>query len=435
MGLTGFYEFLRKKAPDCIDSTSLSAFAGQSIGIDGNLFLRQRMSKTGPDVPLLSKFLKDMGNWMRSHDVEPVFALDGKVLPRAKLLTAQIRESRRRKADDKVAELEELIRTKRRRLDELALAQALGMVTATAAGKASADVLVQALPTSVSDVLQPGRPPSPGTVELTSDTLLKTTSPVLPPVPTEDKVDAPAGASPLPNVTSMPAAPGVAGTGSEAFDRVDPALRLSEGREELRGLETNHLKQMRQTWRLTFEQRQEIAHELSRAGFICEISTSEADFLLAMLSRRGAIGAVATEDADMLPFSVNVLLRGLSSHMYSSSSCLERYTRATLLQKLEMTQAEFIELCILCKCDYVPKGLDKIGIHKAYLGIKKHKTIDAYVKSFTPKQKKTHKCDPNFAEQVVEARRLFTNPTVELQNDLPDLERRILGRQLARKCT
>lgn len=49
-----------------------------------------------------------------------------------------------------------------------------------------------------------------------------------------------------------------------------------------------------------------------------------------------------------------------------------------MLKSLNLTMDEFIDMCILCGCDYVPR-ISGIGPVKAYKMIQEHKNLDKVV--------------------------------------------------------
>ena len=56
----------------------------------------------------------------------------------------------------------------------------------------------------------------------------------------------------------------------------------------------------------------------------------------------------ATEDMDALTFGTKYLLRGFNS----KKEPITQIDLALVLEGFEMTQKEFVDLCILCGCDY-----------------------------------------------------------------------------------
>ncbi|KAI9995753.1 hypothetical protein PInf_012821 [Phytophthora infestans] len=89
----------------------------------------------------------------------------------------------------------------------------------------------------------------------------------------------------------------------------------------------------------------------------------EAEASCAALAKGGRVYAAGTEDMDALTFGVPVLY-------------VIRLERA--LQELEMTHEQFVDLCILCGCDYCD-SIRGVGPKKAYAGIKEHKSIENFL--------------------------------------------------------
>lgn len=73
---------------------------------------------------------------------------------------------------------------------------------------------------------------------------------------------------------------------------------------------------------------------------------------------------------------------------------------------------EFIDLCILCGCDYIP-NIRGIGPKRAYEYILKYKSIDEMIKHLN---KDNYKVPENFLYQ--EARQLFIKPDVVNVDDV-----------------
>jgi flap endonuclease-1 len=115
-----------------------------------------------------------------------------------------------------------------------------------------------------------------------------------------------------------------------------------------------------------------------------------------------------TEDMDALTFGTPYLLRGLNSKKEPAVEvCLK-----TVLEKFELTMDEFIDLCILCGCDYT-KSIFGIGPVKAYSYIREHKTIEAVLEQISkdnknPKRKKKFVVPENFLYE--ESRKMFKEP-------------------------
>lgn len=113
----------------------------------------------------------------------------------------------------------------------------------------------------------------------------------------------------------------------------------------------------------------------------------EAEAQCAVIVKHGLAYATATEDMDALTFGTNFQLRGFNS----KKEPLIQIELKTLLEQFEMTMEEFIDLCILCGCDYT-KSIGGIGPVKAFKFIKDNGTIENVLKkiedeAYDPKKK------------------------------------------------
>lgn len=149
----------------------------------------------------------------------------------------------------------------------------------------------------------------------------------------------------------------------------------------------------------------QVRHKLEEMGILCVKSEEESDFVLAHLYRQGIVNYVFSEDSDLLTFGIKSLVRGLGDYFYSADKFLSEYNLTEILDELELTMDQFIEMCVLAKSDYTPVGVDRIGCDSAHVVIKKYGTIKTYLK------KKTGlKYEPTFPEQAERAIQLFRNP-------------------------
>jgi flap endonuclease-1 len=131
----------------------------------------------------------------------------------------------------------------------------------------------------------------------------------------------------------------------------------------------------------------------------------ETDPLSAQLCKDGLFDYVMSEDMDYLPLATPGLLR---SEMGDPGNFTKRgffeYNYDELLLALNMTCAQFTDLCIMCGCDYVDQ-LSKIGPMTAYKLIKEHKTIEVVMKNVDHAK---HKVPDDYMELVENARTCFT---------------------------
>jgi len=97
----------------------------------------------------------------------------------------------------------------------------------------------------------------------------------------------------------------------------------------------------------------------------------EAEAQCAQIVKHDLAFATATEDMDCLTFGSKFMLRGFNS----KKEPLTQIDLAQVLEGFDMSMDEFIDLCILCGCDYT-KNIGGIGPVKAFKFIKECKTIE-----------------------------------------------------------
>ncbi|KAA0719064.1 putative flap endonuclease 1 -like protein [Triplophysa tibetana] len=135
----------------------------------------------------------------------------------------------------------------------------------------------------------------------------------------------------------------------------------------------------------------------------------EAEALCAYLVKSGTVNAVASEDMDTLAFGGTVLLRQLNAKRDSE---VTEYSLPKLLEALQLTREEFVDLCILLGCDYCEK-IGGLGPTRALKLIKQYRTIEGVMKHVN---QKTHPIPSNW--QYEAARELFFETP---QIDTPEL--------------
>ncbi len=134
-------------------------------------------------------------------------------------------------------------------------------------------------------------------------------------------------------------------------------------------------------------------------GVPCIIAQSEAESLCAVLCKKGIVDAVMSEDMDVLATGGCVLLKNFS--MEKGGSVVE-VSLDGVLKELEMGFSSFLDMCIMCGCDYTSK-IGGIGPTYAYKLMKKHGTIETampYIKS-----NKSYKVPDDF--DYITSRKLF----------------------------
>jgi 5'-3' exonuclease len=97
----------------------------------------------------------------------------------------------------------------------------------------------------------------------------------------------------------------------------------------------------------------------------------EAETCCADLCKRGIVDAVMSEDTDVLAYSTPVFLTKIDVF---NDKCI-RIHHNQVLEALELSKEQFLDLCIMFGCDY-NKNIYKIGPETSYKYIRKFGSID-----------------------------------------------------------
>ncbi|XP_061551109.1 probable flap endonuclease 1 homolog isoform X2 [Phycodurus eques] len=130
-------------------------------------------------------------------------------------------------------------------------------------------------------------------------------------------------------------------------------------------------------------------HLLKLLGVPVIQAPGDAEALCAWLVRERTAEAVASEDMDTLPFGAHVLIRQLNA---KKDSDIVEYSLPMLLEKLQLTHKEFVDLCILLGCDYCDK-IAGFGPKRALRLIQKYRTIENVVLHIN---KQVRHCQPSY---------------------------------------
>lgn len=140
------------------------------------------------------------------------------------------------------------------------------------------------------------------------------------------------------------------------------------------------------------------------------VSKGEAESLLAHLCREGILDACISEDTDVLANGGRIFIRNLAP----DKNVIDEYCLEGILSGLEMTYEQFMDMCILCGCDYTSK-IGGMGPQTAYKMIKKYGNIENSLEEMRRSGKYQIPSEENF--NYVKARDLFMNSTREDNRD------------------
>ncbi|KAL6929027.1 hypothetical protein ACO0SA_002363 [Hanseniaspora valbyensis] len=190
--------------------------------------------------------------------------------------------------------------------------------------------------------------------------------------------------------------------------------------EEAKALEKEQMERLmllqRRTVKVTQKQNDEAQHLLSLMGIPYVVAPCEAEAQCVELCKGGKVYAVASEDMDTLCYNVPVLLRKLTLSEQRKEPILEVRTEK-ILEGLELTLDEFIDLCIMMGCDYCPT-IQGCGPANSFKLITEYRSIEAILKAFENGEivKKNWKIPSEWLYK--ESKELFVNPEVIKAEDV-----------------
>ena len=127
----------------------------------------------------------------------------------------------------------------------------------------------------------------------------------------------------------------------------------------------------------------------------------EAEAYASELCRIGYVDYVVTEDMDTLVYGCPKMIRNCLDKSIKRKDVVSVIDLECLLKDFKMNMKEFVDLCILCGCDYCP-SIPKVGTIRSYNYIHNHKTIENLVES-----KKCPNIPEEFLEKYANSRGLF----------------------------
>jgi flap endonuclease-1 len=186
-------------------------------------------------------------------------------------------------------------------------------------------------------------------------------------------------------------------------------MELLEQISELKGVlqkQKTKLKSKQDScFRVTQKHIESVKKLLDIMGIPYVQGVDESDPLLSQLCKEGLVDVVMSDDMDYLALQTPLLLKRNTNKDEYGLTAFDQYTYSEVKQSLNVNDAEFIDLCILCGCDYVD-SLSRIGVITAYKLIIQHRTIENILDNIDhQKHKITSPCE--YMEQVRHARHCF----------------------------
>lgn len=193
--------------------------------------------------------------------------------------------------------------------------------------------------------------------------------------------------------------------------------RREQAQAELKEAEetgdTERVQQMqKRTVKVTKEHVKDVQELLTFMGVPWYGAPGEAEAQASKMCEQGIVYGVGTEDVDALTFGTKKLVR----HLYVSESKkkpIMEFDLDKVLDGMGVNMDQFIDICILCGCDYCP-SIKGIGGQTALKLIKEHKNIEGVLEAIKGKK---YTVPENWMYK--KARELFKNPDVTDKADLP----------------
>ncbi|KAL2630718.1 hypothetical protein R1flu_015404 [Riccia fluitans] len=195
--------------------------------------------------------------------------------------------------------------------------------------------------------------------------------------------------------------------------RDDAAQELVEAVEA--GNHEDIEKFSKRTVKVTRQHNEDCRKLLRLMGVPVVEAPSEAEAECAALCKAGKVYAVASEDMDSLTFGAPVFLRHLMEPVTRKLPVMEFWVDK-VLEGLQLSVDQFIDMCILCGCDYCD-SIKGIGPQSALKLIRQHGTLEEVIENLN---KSKYQIPENW--NYKEARRLFKEPIVTPAEEIPELK-------------
>ncbi|GLT45402.1 hypothetical protein SLA2020_192350 [Shorea laevis] len=194
--------------------------------------------------------------------------------------------------------------------------------------------------------------------------------------------------------------------------RVDATGELAEAVES--GSKEDIEKYSKRTVKVTKQHNEDCKRLLRLMGVPVIDAPSEAEAQCAALCKLGKVYAVASEDMDSLTFGAPRFLRHLMDPSSRKVPVME-FEVEKVLEELNLTMDQFIDLCILSGCDYC-ESIRGIGGQTALKLIRQHGSIENILENIN---KDRYRIPEDWPYQG--ARQLFKEPLVHTDDEQLDL--------------
>jgi len=341
---------LKKLIKDAAVKQHLERYRYKKLAVDASIYIYQFLYRD-EDQSVIKGFLKQLAKFRR-FGITPVYVFDGKASSSIKI-EVERRQERREKVRNTLETLEiELGETLETLGDPVAAAGVIAEAEVVEVGNAAVDIPFQEL-----DV------------------------PLFTPDSDDEEME------PI-----------------EAFDGVGEFETTEHLMLQAVRIKSRILSLQKQARRPSREMIEDCKQLFELLGVPYVQAPGESDPTLASMVISGEVDGVISEDTDMLPYGCEVFITGFKDN----TDFVTEFRLSRVLNQLDMKREQFVDLCILCGCDYADK-IYKIGIKTGERLLRKHGTIEAILKHIesNPKLAERHTYPVAFMNQVKTARNMF----------------------------
>ena len=149
---------------------------------------------------------------------------------------------------------------------------------------------------------------------------------------------------------------------------------LEKMQNEMDDLQNEHTKVKKRIINITSEMVNNLQELFRSLGVTYYIADGEADVLCTELMKRNIVDACISEDSDILANGGKCLIK----KFHLMNDFIMEYTLENILNAMDMSYEQFLDLCILCGSDYNTK-IPGLGVISAYKNLKEHGNIEGII--------------------------------------------------------
>ena len=184
---------------------------------------------------------------------------------------------------------------------------------------------------------------------------------------------------------------------------IESVKNNNESNEILLDLENQYKKIVKKIIKITPDDINILKNIFINMGIPFINAPGEAEIFCSYLYSNNIISGCISEDTDVIASGVRYFIRGININ----KNYAYVYDLNNILNDLRFTYNEFVDMCILCGCDYLPR-IDGIGYITSYNIINKYRNIEEFIQSDYTKKFK-YNFNNKFLDDFNNARKLICN--------------------------